>query len=147
MLTKMLKPLIFAAIVLSGVAATAQELKQSTLPANHPLLGVWRIDLPNGCFEQYTLNANGTKLSESGQERNESIFEISEQPLDRGFYMWTDKITKGNGKPDCGGAITEQGHVAVNFVRVHPSRNRFLLCEKEDMNSCYAEFQRAGGGA
>ena len=143
----MLKPLIFAAVVISSVAATAQDLRPAILPANHPLVGVWRVDLPNNCFEQYTLNANGTKLSESGQERNESVFEISEQPSVRGFYMWTDKIIKGNGKPDCGGATTELGHVAVNFVRVHPSRNRFLLCEKEDMNSCYAEFHRVGGGA
>ena len=123
-------------------SALAQEVKQSTLPAGHPMLGVWRIDMKNGCFEEYTLKADGTKLSESGEERNEAVFDISPTPLPSGFYRWADKITKGNGKPDCGGSITEVGHVAVSFVQMHPSGNQFLLCEAEDMTSCFAEFRR-----
>jgi hypothetical protein len=31
---------------------------------------------------------------------------------------------------------------AVNFIRLHPSGSRFLLCEAEDMKSCFAEFYR-----
>jgi hypothetical protein len=30
--------------------------------------------------------------------------------------------------------------VAVNFIRLHPSGTKFLLCEAENMNSCFAEF-------
>jgi hypothetical protein len=60
-------------LALLSAAALAQELRQSPLPQGHPLLEVWRIDLPNGCFEEYTLRPDGTKLSESGEERNESI--------------------------------------------------------------------------
>lgn len=127
--------------------AVAQGIRQSPLPDGHPLLGTWRIDLPNGCFEEYTLRADGTKLSESGQERNESVFDISLNPLPSGFYRWADKIAKGNGKPDCGGSITELGHEAVNFVRLHPSGTKFLLCEAESTASCFAEFHRKGRGA
>jgi len=90
---------------------------------------------------------DGRKLSRSGEERNESEFEISLVPSMRGFYKWTDKITNGNGRPDCGGSTTEIGHVAVNYIRLHPSGQRYLLCKAEDMNSCFAEFRRTSSGA
>lgn len=136
----------FVAILLFLVASTAlaQDVEQTSLPQNHPLLGTWRIDLPNGCFEEYTLRADGTKLSRSGEERNESFFELSARPSPNGFYRWADKLTKNNGKPDCGGAITPAGHVAVNFILLHQSGRKFLLCEAESVASCYAEFHRSG---
>lgn len=139
----MLQQIRLTAVFLLALASTevcAQDVQQTTLSEAHPLLGTWRIDLPNGCFEEYTLRSDGTKLSRSGEERNEAIFEISEHPSSKGFYRWVDKITKGNGKPDCGGSITEVGHVAVNFIRLHPSGKRLLLCEAESMESCFAEF-------
>ncbi len=134
---------MFSAVV---VVAAAQSVTRAPLPAGHPLIGVWRIDLPNGCYEEYEMRSDGTKLSRSDEERNESEFEISLNPSDKGFYKWTDKITKGNGRPDCGGSVTELGHVAVNYVRLHPSGRRYLLCEAEDMNSCFAEFRRTTSG-
>ena len=133
-------------LALGTAMAFAQEVQQTPLPPDHPLLGTWRIDFRDGCFEEYTLRADGTKLSRSGEERNEAIFEISEQPSANGFYRWADKIVKGNGKPDCGGEVTTVGHVAVNFVRLHPSGTKFLLCEAENMSSCFAEFRLKGRG-
>lgn len=129
-------------LALAHSVAFGQELRQTPLPQGHPLIGVWRIDLPNGCFEEYAIRADGTKLSESGAERNESIFQISDRPSATGYYRWVDQITKGNGQPDCGGATTEVGHVAVNFIRLHPTSIKFLLCKAEEMNSCFAEFYR-----
>jgi hypothetical protein len=123
--------------------AFTQERARTPLPDGHPLIGTWRIELPEfKCFEEYELRANGTKLSMSGEERNESEFEISLVPSPAGFYKWADKITKNNGKPDCSGSKTELGHVAVDYVRLHPNGQRFLLCEAEDMKSCFAEFLR-----
>ena len=138
----MIRIVLALLLAAAGTPGLAQEVQQTALPQGHPLIGVWRIDLPNGCFEEYSLRADGTKLSESGQERNESIFQISERPSPKGYYRWADKITKGNGKPDCGGSLTEVGHVAVNFIRLHPSGSRFLLCEAEEMKTCFAEFRR-----
>ena len=134
-----------ALLVASALSSLAQSVTRTPLPSGHPLVGVWRIELPNGCFEEYDVRSDGTKLSRSGEERNESEFEISASPSPNGFYRWTDKITKGNGRPDCSGSITELGHVAVNYIRLHPNGQRYLLCEAEDMNSCYAEFRRMGG--
>lgn len=123
------------------VCAKAQDVARTPLPESHPLLGVWRIDLPDlKCFEEYEIRTDGSKLSQSGQERNESEFVISLTPSARGFYKWTDKITRNNDQPDCSGSKTDIGHIAVNYVRLHSSGQRFLLCEAEDMKSCYAEF-------
>jgi len=139
--------LIAALLCAIATVSLAQSVTRTPLPAGHPLIGVWRIDLPNGCYEEYEVRNDGRKLSRSGEERNESEFEISLVPSMRGFYKWTDKITNGNGRPDCGGSTTEIGHVAVNYIRLHPSGQRYLLCKAEDMNSCFAEFRRTSSGA
>ncbi len=76
----------------------------------------------------------------SGEERNESEFMISPGTRGTYWYKWVDKITKNNGKADCMGSRTAVGHTADNYVIVHPSGQRFSLCERQDMNSCYAEF-------
>jgi hypothetical protein len=140
--------LLLTSATLSATLAFSQEVQRTPLRPDHPLLGVWRIDLPDQkCFEEYDLRANGTKLSQSAEERNESEFEISSEPSARGFYKWSDKIIKNNGKLDCGGSLTKVGHVAVNFVRLHPNGQKFLLCETEDMNTCFAEFYRKSRAA
>lgn len=108
------------------------------------MLGTWRIDLPDKCFEEYTLGADGIKLSRSGEERNESIFELSLRPSSKGFYRWADQITKGNGRRACGGHTTAVGSFSVNFIRLHPSGERFLLRTEEDLASCFAEFYIKG---
>lgn len=131
------------ATLLIVLSAHAQEVTQTQLPSNHPLVGTWRIELPEQmCFEEYEVRADGIKLSRSAEERNESVHSISLVPSSNGFYKWVDKIVKNNGKPDCSGAVGSSGHVAVNFIRLHPSGQRMLLCEAEDMNTCYAEFNR-----
>lgn len=130
------------AIALSS-GASSQEFTRTKLPEQHPLVGTWRIELPQlNCFEEYEIRPDGTKSSVSGAERNESEFAISLATGATGFYKWTDKITKNNGKPDCSGSNTKLAHVAVNYVRLHPNGQRFLLCQAEDMKSCYAEFLR-----
>jgi hypothetical protein len=133
-----------------GARATAespppQAFVGTPISSTHPLAGVWRIELAGGkCAEEYELRADGTKISSSGEERNESEFMISPGARGTNWYKWVDKITKNNGKPDCMGSFTAAGHIAVNYVIVHPSGQRFALCEREDMNSCYAElFRRA----
>ena len=134
----------FAAVSLAICGMSmAQEIKRTPLEASHPLIGIWRIDFSKlKCFEEYELRSDGTKLSRSGEERNEAEFEISAVPSTSGFYRWVDKITKGNAKPDCHGQKTEVGHVAVSYVRLHPTGQRFLLCEAEDVKTCFAEFTR-----
>jgi hypothetical protein len=123
--------------------ASAQDVSRVPLPPNHPLVGTWRVDMPDlKCFEEYEVRADGTKTSVSGEERNEFEFSISHALSPKGYYMWTEKLVKTNGKPDCSGNQGEVGQVAVTFIRLHPSNDKFLLCTGEDFKKCFAEFQR-----
>ena len=76
----------FAALLIA-LSAQAQEVTPTQLPEGHPLVGTWRIELPDQkCFEEYEVRADGTKLSRSAEERNESIHSISLLPSATGFY-------------------------------------------------------------
>lgn len=82
----------------------AEDVERTPLPPNHPLVGLWRFDVPNTrCREIYELRANGTTRITSGAQAIESDFRISAGPSPKGFYEWIDKVTKDNGKPDCSG--------------------------------------------
>lgn len=129
-----------ALIVLSLATPTAfaEELRP-----DHPIIGTWKITLPdNSCHEIYRVRANGTSVVTSADEVAESTFDISDQPSPKGFYKWVDKITKDNGQKDCSGEVMEIGHEATNFITFHPSGNMFLMCEKEDLNTCIGPFVR-----
>ena len=141
--------LVIAIIAASLVAVTpafGQQVKRSPLPKDHPLIGTWRIDVPNtNCFELYTVNQDGTTNVTSGEQKAESEFEMSSKPSPKGFYKWVDKITKDNGKKDCMGEVMSVGHVATNYITVHSSGKMFLMCEKEDVNTCIGPFKRQQG--
>ena len=136
------------AIIVAGVITALSTLAGAgPLRADHPILGTWKVTFPDGsCFEVYRFRASGTTLVTSADEVSESEFEISDQPSAGGFYKWDDKIVKDNGKKDCSGEIMELGHVATNYIRFNPSGNMFLMCEKEDINTCIGPFIRVKGG-
>lgn len=141
-----MRTLLFA---ISAVIITALSNVSSAGPlrADHPLIGTWKITLPDGsCYEVYRFRANGTTLVTSADEVAESEFEISDRPSAHGFYKWVDKIVKDNGKKDCSGEIMEVGHVATNYIRFHPSGNMFLMCEREETDTCIGPFMRVKGG-
>ncbi|MDZ7920242.1 hypothetical protein [Rhodoferax sp.] len=132
---------LLAAFVSLPISVLAQEVKRTPLPKDHPLIGSWKIDLPQAqCFELYNIHQDGTMAGTSGAQAAESEFEISASPSSLGFYKWVDKITRDNGKPDCMGSIMEVGHVATNFIALHRAGKMFLLCEKEDLNTCIGPF-------
>ncbi len=70
---KMLQTLVFASAIVASTGAIAQtDFAKTDLPATHPLVGSWRIELPElKCFEEYEIHTDGTKSSMSGEERNE----------------------------------------------------------------------------
>ena len=124
----------------------ADDVTRTPLPKDHPLVGTWRIDVPDlKCYEIYEIRADGTTRVSSATERAESDFEISAQPSAKGFFRWIDKIVKDNGQPDCSGSIMQLGHVATNFIAVHPSGDKFLMCEEENLNACLGPFVRLPG--
>jgi hypothetical protein len=124
----------------------AQSGVKTPLPADHPLVGTWKLNVPTtNCYETYQVLADGTTHVTSGEEIAESEFEISLHPDSKGFYKWVDKIIKDNGKPDCTKGITPIGDVSVTFIKLNPSGSQFLLCEMEDIKACIGPFIRQEG--
>lgn len=113
---------------------------------NHPILGIWRLTLPDtNCSEVYRFRGDGTTLVTSAEEVSESEFQIPAEPSEKGFYKLEDKIVKDNGKKDCTGEIMKVGNQATNFIRFHPSGALFLMCAAESMDTCIGPFRRVMG--
>jgi len=127
------------AIMLLAQTATAGGVR-----SDHPLLGTWTIMVPNtNCIEVYRIRSDGTRSYTSSEEVGEAAFEISDQPSARGFYTLSDTIIKDNGKRDCMGGVTPVGHHVTLFLSFEPSGNAFLMCQKEDMRTCFGLFTKA----
>lgn len=131
------------ALLMLGSATLTSVALAGPLRADHPLLGTWRFTLPDGsCTEVYTFKADGTSEVTSGDEVSTSAIEFSDQPSDLGYYKWVDKILKNNGKKDCGGSTTPTGDVATSYIRLHPSGNKLLFCESENLDACLGPVNR-----
>ncbi|MES2129888.1 MAG: hypothetical protein V4463_21650 [Pseudomonadota bacterium] len=128
-----------ALIVLAGALA-------APLPASHPILGIWRLTVPDGsCSETYRFRGDGTTLVTSAEEVSESVFEIPAEPDANGFYKLVDTIVKDNGKKDCSGDIMKLGAKSTNFVRFHPSGMIFVMCRATSLDACIGPFRRVPG--
>ena len=72
--------LLCAALAIATPAAAAP-------PADHPILGIWKLSLPDlGCSETYRFRADGTTLVTSAEEVSESEYRIPDKPSAKGFY-------------------------------------------------------------
>lgn len=137
-----------AAAAAAAVAATTAAIPASaaSLRHDHPLIGIWRIALPDSaCTETYRLRADGTTLVFSNEEVAESSFTVSDQPDKNGFYKQVDTITKDNGKRDCSGEITKPGRAVTSYVRFNPSGNLFIMCAEPNLDRCIGPFIRVRG--
>jgi hypothetical protein len=134
--------------VIGALAALAMSLCVAAAPPakvepSHPLVGVWQFQLPDGsCTETYLIRADGTTAVTSGAERSESAFEISPKPSAKGFYRWTDRVTRTNGKPDCGGGKTPIGQQTTLYVRMSPRSDAMILCADESLERCIGPLVR-----
>ena len=138
---------VLAGVLMSLLAAAPFAGAAPPAPAaNHPILGIWKLSLPDlGCSEVYRFRGDGTTLVTSAEEVSESEYRIPDKPSAKGFYKLEDRIVKDNGKKDCAGAIMKVGQQATNFVRFHPSGELFLMCSDESMEACIGPFQRVEG--
>ena len=128
-------------LVLAAAMAQGGPLRQ-----DHPIIGTWRITLPDGsCSETYRIRADGTTLVFSNEEVAESIFSISEKPDKDGFYEETDTIVKDNGKLDCSGEVTKPGKPVTNYLQFHPNGNLFVMCVERSLDRCIGPFVRVRG--
>lgn len=134
-----------AAVALS-LALLAPAARAAPLSASHPVLGIWKLSLPDGsCSETYRFRGDGTTLVTSAEEISESVFRIPNAPSPRGFYKLDDEVVKDNGKKDCSGSITKIGSKVTHFLLFHPSGALFLMCATESLDACIGPFRRVPG--
>ena len=127
-------------------AAVAQTAKPRRIAKDHPILGSWTYETPDGsCSETYVFRPDGTTVVTSGDEISESAFEISGRPDAKGFYKWTDRLVKDNGKEDCAGEVTPAGKIVTNYVLFSPARDQFIVCAKASFDACFGPLRRAQG--
>lgn len=132
-------------LVLS-LAILAQPLQAAPPAASHPILGIWRLTLPDGsCSEIYRFRGDGTSLVTSNEEVSESEFSIPAEPSAKGFYRLDDKVVKDNGKQDCNGSVTKIGSKMTHFIQFHPSGSLFVMCIAESLDACIGPFRRLHG--
>ena len=135
-----------AAVLTGALFISTLSGAQAAPPADHPILGIWRLSLPDlGCSETYRFRGDGTTLVTSAEEVSESEYQIPAKPSAKGFYRLDDRVVKDNGKKDCAGAIMKPGTRATNYIRFHPSGALFLMCADESMNTCIGPFERVQG--
>ena len=140
-MTALLRRLAVIALASVVTGAVAMPLR-----ADHPIVGVWRLELPEqACTETYRIRADGTALVTSAGEVAETAFDIADQPDGQGFYRAVNRIVKDNGKQDCSGQVTQPGQTISTFIYFHPSNDQFLMCQRADMRSCVGPLVRVKG--
>ena len=132
--------------VVLSLAILAPNAIAAPLASDHPILGIWKLTLPDGsCSEIYRFRGDGTTLVTSAEEISQSEFSIPAKPSAKGFYKLHDRLVKDNGKKDCIGQITKAGATATHFVHFHPSGSLFLMCAAESLDVCIGPFRRMPG--
>ncbi len=138
----MLSRIIFALSLLTCFAVNAAP-KSPTNSVN-PILGAWTWTREaNNCFETYTYHADGTEQVSSGEEKSDSVYQISSSPSPQGFYKLTDKVVKDYGGKDCADDASDStGQESSVFVVFHPEGDMYLVCQNESMDNCFGPLKR-----
>ncbi len=134
------------ALLLTAVFASRTALSAPPA-ANHPLLGVWTVKSADGqCVESYQFRANGTSVVTSGEEVSETTFEVSVKPDAKNFYKFSDKVTRGNGKKDCAGEVTQIGRSETSYLQFDPRNELVIMCKAASLDACFGPLRRVPEG-
>lgn len=137
---------VVSSVLFSVTAALAPAALAAAPAADHPILGIWRLTLPDGsCSEIYRFRGDGTTLVTSAAEVTESEFTIPPKPSAKGFYKLDNKLVKDNGKADCGGNIARPGNRVTQFIQFDASGSVFIMCADETLDACIGPFRRMHG--
>ena len=133
--------LILGGMVMAHAALSATSFK------DHPVLGTWKMSSKDGaCIEIYRFHPDGTVFVTSGDEVAEVLFEISPGSSRKGFYRWTQKIAKDNGKSDCSGKSMKVGDAFTWFIQFDQSQQKMIVCKAEAIDLCFGPLQRIRDG-
>src|SRR5262249_8640379 len=124
------------------LVATAPCVAAPSTPG-HPIIGVWSVYLADtACAETWDIRADGTTHNVSGAEESFSEYTTSASLTAKGYYVFKDRITKTNGRPDCMGTLTPVGDAATDYLVPLPG-DRFKLCRDSALAQCVGLLVRA----
>lgn len=119
---------------------------ETSLPKEHPLVGLWRINLPEqNCSEIYDIRADGSTQILSGGQVVQTRYNISLRPDAQGFYKWVDTVVQVNDQPDCMGHVVPNGNIATNYIVMHATGAKFMMCQKAELETCFGPFLKEAG--
>jgi len=126
----------------------AMHVANAAPPAkDHPVLGSWTMTSKDGsCSEVYRFQPDGIVFVTSGDEVAEIASDISAAPSRKGFYRWTQRVAKDNGKPDCSGKITRAGEAFSWFIQFDRTGQLMIVCKAETTDACFGPLHRVRGG-
>lgn len=134
-----------SSLLLCGVAQ-AQTPGHTALPANHPLIGDWKLEIPNvACDGMLQVRPDGTTRATSAAQVVEAEVDLSPQPAESGYYKLSEKIVRENGQVNCVGNKIKVGQGGTNYLILNRDGDEFLMCAKEDINTCVGPFVRQKG--
>lgn len=112
----------------------------------HPFVGKWQwVRAENNCTEVYEFRADGAGFVQSGDERSDVTFSISEAPDSRGFYTLKLKTVVDYGGKDCADSESnDTGQESTTYLIFEPTQQKHLSCAQPNLSACFGPLNRMG---
>ncbi|MGH8729165.1 MAG: hypothetical protein ACREV9_13665 [Burkholderiales bacterium] len=135
----MIRFFIFATALFSAVPILVQSAE-----GDHPIVGVWEWTRKESkCTETYTYRKDGTALVESGQEKSEDKYEITDTFEENNRYRMKVTTVKDNGGKDCAGNGKDNtGQTATVFVEFNDGYKEMIICLDANSFKCFGPLTR-----
>jgi hypothetical protein len=114
--------------------------------APHPFIGKWEwTRAENNCTEVYKFRADGVGFVQSGEERSDITFAISDEPDSEGFYKLQLKTVVDFGGKDCADSESnDSGNETTTYVIFDPNKQKHLSCARANLSACFGPLNRVG---
>lgn len=110
----------------------------------HPLFGFWESkDSNTGCKETYAFNEGGKGVFTSDKEVVDVVYEVENQPNERGFFKLTHTVKQSNGEKDCTKETSSVNEPKVSYLLFQPDGYAFVACDNDDalLETCFGPMQ------
>jgi hypothetical protein len=135
---KYLAAFICLSVMLPAFAADGDKLEA------HPFIGKWQwTRAENNCTEVYEFRADGAGFVQSGDERSDVTFNISDKPDGQGFYALKLKTVVDYGGKDCTDSESnDTGQESTTYIIFDPARQQHLSCAQPNLSACFGPLNR-----
>ena len=126
------------------VACRALPPAPAGSPSAPSLIGTWEWSRPpDRCREVYTFREDGTVRIESGNERSENTYQLSDKPESSGRYQIMLRTTKYLSGLNCDGSSHDTtGEHSLLYVLFGPSNETLAICQSLEGLDCIGPLKR-----